>query len=45
MNPARFSKLCRVALILITVAALILTVVYQPDAKAIQAAADITNMF
>jgi hypothetical protein len=45
MNPERFSKLCCVALIIITAAALILTIAYQPDAKAIQAAAEKINMF
>lgn len=45
MTPDRFAELCRVALILITAAALILTIVYQPDAKAIQAKAEKINMF
>lgn len=45
MTPARFSALCRAALIILTAAALILTAVYHPDADAIQAAADKVNMF
>ena len=45
MAPDRFSKLCRVALIILTAAALILTAVYHPDAAAIQAKAEKINMF
>lgn len=45
MTPARFTRICRAALIILTAAALTLTAVYHPDAKAVQAAADTVNMF
>ncbi len=45
MQPERFTRICRVALLILTAAALILTAVYHPDAKAIQAEAEKINMF
>lgn len=45
MNPDRFARICRAALLILTAAALTLTVMYHPDAKAIQAKAEKINMF